>query len=450
MAGLGALVAMPHVVRADLATDTDVVVVGAGAAGLAAARELVARGVRVALVEARGRVGGRAYTNTRRFGVPVDFGAGELHRARSNPWTGYARANGIEIRPLPEDEAVFDGDRRIGATEHAAMARAFRSHQALLLRACRTGRDASVANAFATAADDGWAPSVRHWIGPISSGIDAEDWSVQDWCAGRSGENWYAPSGFGAMVAGAFSGLDVHLHAPVTEIAWSRRGVRVATEKGAIDAAAVVVTIPVSVLQADAVKFSPALPAWKTRQIEGLATAHYLRVLLKFRRRLFDLPEASWVATKISGRDGFSYWIDPGGHGVTHAVAGGAHALELQRAGSGASVEAALAGLRDIVGSSVEAAFEDGAGTRWSLAHWARGAWTQARPGHSTARRTLTQPVAGRVYFAGDSCHPTMPGTVAGATLVGRAVARRVATVLGALAPSDDPDRVHDAGNIAQ
>ncbi|MFV2093026.1 MAG: NAD(P)-binding protein, partial [Hyphomicrobiales bacterium] len=98
-------VAMPFVARASAPSDTDIVIIGAGASGLAAARTFQARNIAFKLIEIRDRIGGRGYTNTDYFGVPVDFGCSELHHARANPWVAYARQNGFAVGPLPGDDA---------------------------------------------------------------------------------------------------------------------------------------------------------------------------------------------------------------------------------------------------------------------------------------------------------------------------------------------------------
>jgi monoamine oxidase len=430
LGGAASLVAMPHVLRAAKPVDTDVVIVGAGAAGLAAARVLRARGIRFELVEIRTRVGGRAHTDTSYFGVPVDLGCAELHNASSNPWVGYAREHGIDIGPLPSANTLFDGLNEVSDEQAWEVAREAANRHETLRRACRSRLDLSVADALAASGEGPWDASIRLWLGPISSGIDLEEWSLLDWCAGRRGENWHAPAGFGSLIANAAGDIPVRLNTGVREITWSDRTVGVTTDSGTVTARATIVTLPVGVLKDGAVKFTPGLPVWKLRALEGMASAQYIRVLMKFREDLFGRPAGSWVAHRVDGPEGFSFWINPGGHGVTHAVAGGRFAVELELASADEAVDSALDVLRSMLGSRIDRAFEEGTATIWAQDPYARGAWAEVRAGHFGARQSLLRPLAGRVFFAGDAYHHRMSSTAGGAALVGEAVARDVADVV--------------------
>ena len=94
----------------------DVVVIGAGAAGLTAARELVSAGLAVRVLEARGRVGGRAWTDRETFGVPIDRGCAWLHSADRNPWATYAREHGFTVLERSPDWRQSGPPPRLGAT----------------------------------------------------------------------------------------------------------------------------------------------------------------------------------------------------------------------------------------------------------------------------------------------------------------------------------------------
>ena len=92
--------------RALQSSDVDVVVVGAGAAGLSAARTLTEKGHSVAVLEARSRIGGRAFTESNTFGVPYDHGCHWLHDESSNPWVKYGQDHGFDLYPAPDTEVV--------------------------------------------------------------------------------------------------------------------------------------------------------------------------------------------------------------------------------------------------------------------------------------------------------------------------------------------------------
>ncbi len=100
------------------ATAPEVLVIGAGGAGLAAAKDLLAKGVSVLVLEARERIGGRAFTDTS-LGVPWDRGCSWLHASNVNPWMAYARQNGFEVEPDRTPREIYDGARRMSGAETA-------------------------------------------------------------------------------------------------------------------------------------------------------------------------------------------------------------------------------------------------------------------------------------------------------------------------------------------
>lgn len=109
VAGLGLGLAAPAIARAARPVDTDVVVIGAGAAGLAAARSLRRAGRRVIVLEARTRIGGRAFTDRTALGAPFDRGAHWLHSAEDNPFLAEARRLGRRTWVSGEDGSQSTG-----------------------------------------------------------------------------------------------------------------------------------------------------------------------------------------------------------------------------------------------------------------------------------------------------------------------------------------------------
>ncbi|MHA1525034.1 MAG: flavin monoamine oxidase family protein [Alphaproteobacteria bacterium] len=432
LAGTAGALAMPFVARASGPTDTDIVIIGAGAAGLAAARGFQARNISFKLIEVRDRIGGRGFTNTEYFGVPVDFGCSELHHGRRNPFVAYAQQNGFKVSPLPGDAAdrILVGNRPASKRQMQAMEQVYERHQQALSATCDSPADISAAKAFANLNPGGWAPSVRLWMGPVSAGVDMDDFSAHDWCSSPSGQNWHAPAGFGTLIAHYGRAVPVRLKTRAQEVIWTNRGVRVVTDAGTIKAKAVVVTVPLGVLQAGSIRFTPTLPAWMSDALAGMDMANYTKILLKFRAHTFDQPAGSWLAGKINERDGFSFWINPGGHGVVQAIAGGAYALALELAGENVAVDAALSVLRAMLGARIEQSFVEGTMTYWNQDPFSRGAWGVAKPGQFHQRARLARPVGGRIYFAGEANHRQFWSTAGGALLVGAQVAKHIATRL--------------------
>ena len=231
---------------APVADQPDVCVVGAGAAGLTAARRLARAGLAVLTLEARGRVGGRACTDVETFGVPVDLGCAWLHCAEDNPWTAFAREHGFTvIEPSPDWQRhlgpePLSSERR--ARWDADWTRAVEAIEA----AGRTGRDVPASEVvppdleFRTLFD-----AVTSW----SMGVDTAELSTVDFAVYDDTEvNWAVREGLGVVVARAADGLDVVLDCPVSAIDWAGPRVRLSTREGTVECHAVVVTVPTTLL----------------------------------------------------------------------------------------------------------------------------------------------------------------------------------------------------------
>ena len=188
--------------------------------------------------------------------------------------------------------------------------------------------------------------------------------------------------------------------------------------------------MPLGVLQAGFIRFTPGLPAWMKDALGGMGMANYTKILLKFRQGAFDQPAGSWLANKISGREGFSFWINPGGHGVSQAIAGGDFARTLELAGEDEAIDTALAALKAMLGNRIERDFVEGTMTYWNQDPFSRGAWGFARPGQFDQRARLSRPIGGRIYFAGEANHRQFWSTAGGAMLVGAQVAKHIAARL--------------------
>jgi monoamine oxidase len=155
----------------------DVVVVGAGAAGLVAARELKRAGLAVRVVEARHRVGGRAWTDRETFGAPIDRGCAWLHAADQNPWTDYARQHGFTVIERSPDWQQWLGRERVSAGLRTRLDADWDRAVESMAAAARAGRD--VAASTVLPADLEFRPlfdAIMSW----SMGVDTSNLSTVD------------------------------------------------------------------------------------------------------------------------------------------------------------------------------------------------------------------------------------------------------------------------------
>ncbi len=415
----GVAATLPRIARA---ATGPVAVVGAGAAGLAAADILRRAGHPFVILEARDRIGGRAHTD-RTLGAdcPFDAGAQYIHWAERNPWAKIARGAGSRFNDRDgwARTLVIDG-RPATEAERASRRAGFSGLDALL---APKGQDESLA---AEAAPGGIAAvSATAGLSRLSLGEDPDRVSAADYDRLWSGSDLWV-DGYGDLVARHFAHLPVRLSCAVTSIDWSGNGVRLGTEKGVVDASAAIVTLPVGVLKSGRPALTPALPEAMRSALDGLSMGAYTKIALRLDRTRID-PEAFGDAVSVAtGGLTIYFEMGPFGHPVAVANLGGDLARELCRAGEDAAVALATERLAAILGTKAAGAVTGGRLAGWWTDPHALGSYSIVAPGHAEARDALQRPVGERLFFAGEALAGGGAMTVGGATLDGERAARDV------------------------
>ncbi|MGU3540065.1 flavin monoamine oxidase family protein [Methylobacterium sp. A54F] len=404
----------------------DVVVVGAGAAGIGAARTLIALGLSVAVLEARDRVGGRALTSLLR-GHAVDLGAHWLHAGPINPLVRLGRARGEPLRRAPQEGHVWIGRRPGRAAERAASDRAFAvADRAMTAGAAAEGPDRPASSAL--------PPGLGPWRARVAcvhglvSGRPLGEVSLHDFPSMEYGDNHFLAGGYGGYLARLAQGLQVALSSPVSAIDWSGAGVRIETADGrTVTARAAIVTVPVMVLQRS-VAFTPALPEAARAAIDGFSIGLYEHAVLHWPSSPFR--GADRLASIVGGRrkpPGLLTRIDGTPFHYFEIDAPTAEALDAQGSGEDGTrrlVRSVLAehfGARRLHGLAIPAV------SAWRHDPWARGSWAVVPPGHAAARGALRAPVGERLWFAGEALSRLQWGTVGGAWEEGERAAAEAA-----------------------
>ena len=428
LGGLATLIARPALAAPP--TNPDVVIVGAGAAGLAAARRLIDAGRSVVVVEAANRIGGRAWTESATFGVPFDHGCSWLHTADRNPWTAIARERGYTT--LAHDnagEAVFVGSAYADDAANAAYGVAWRSLKSAMTRAGRAGKDVSAASV--SPRDLPWIRVAEAWVGPLEMGVDLEDLSVTDWWhMNDTTPNLMIREGFGALVADYGRGLPVVLDTPAQRIDWGGQGVAVTTPEGTIRARACIVTVSTGVLAAEAITFDPPLPDWKRDAINNVPMGLLAKLPLQFDGARFGLKPNNWLTYYTEGRDTCYFLTWPFNFDIAIGWVGGKLAWDLTAAGVDVAVDYAGEKLVAMLGSEVNRRFQGGTYTLWGANPLTLGSYASARPGQARARIPLKKALAERLYFAGEACAGAWAATCGGAYLNGVETAKTVLKTL--------------------
>jgi monoamine oxidase len=394
----------------------DAVIVGAGAAGIAAGRRLAAAHKRFLIVEATDRIGGRCFTETQTFGVPYDRGAHWINAPDVNPVAKLAPRAGLEVYPAPGGEKLRIGrrDARTGELEDylAAIVRANRA----IGDVARAGK-ADVAAAQLLPKDLGdLRPSVEFYLGPFTCAKDLTDVSAMD--LARSGERdvgAFCRQGLGALVARLAQGLPVQLSTSVSHMDVSRRQVELRTSKGYITARGAIVTASTGVLGAGKIRFDPELPRRYGDAIARLTLGSCEQIALEFPGNPFGLQSDDLIFEKASGPRTAALLANASGGSLLLVRIGGAFARDLARQGEDAMVAFALDWIAGLFGAQAKQAVKRTHATQWGKEPWVLGGFSCAAPGGQPGRRVLMEPFRDRLFFAGEAVHETLWGTVGGA-----------------------------------
>ena len=413
----------------------DVVVIGAGSAGLAAARTAAEEGLSVALIEAAHRIGGRALTDSESLGFPFDLGCHWMHSASLNPYVAIAKAHGHAYIEDGYPRDVHLGDRWANDAECDECEAFYNRCYGLIDDAAAAGRDVAVADV--TPRDDRWTP-MFDMGSSMGYSMDNDRVSTLDSAAyNDTDENWPLVDGYGALVAAHFTDLPVELNCRAERIEWSGKEISVTTPKGVIKAARAIVTVSTGVLAAGDIEFEPRLPDWKLAAVASLPLGSHNRVGMAFDRDVFGADAPSGFTVYRETPETVAFQIRPFGRDHVVGLYGGRFSHWLERSGPAAMTDHAIDNLKQVFGNDIEKHIVRTTCSAWGGDPFVRGAYSCAPPGHAGARAALAAAVDQRLFFAGEATSPEFFATCHGAYLTGIVTAREVAASLGAATPQD-------------
>lgn len=416
-------------------TKPDVIVVGAGAAGLAATRDLTRAGMRVLLLEARDRLGGRIWTRHTPHG-PIELGAEFVHGADPEI-LGIAAAAGLALHEVGGDAPASEEE---STPRHEMMS----AIDALLAHASK-GEDESFQHLVDRVDVD---PALKaralafvggyHAADPAKISVQAlVDNTAADEGPGSERQFRFANGYDGLVTALAEQAVRercaVQRNTVVTTMAWRPRHVSLRTMVGEeLTAPQVVVTVPVSLLKAGAIDFRPRLPQ-KEDAVRRVEMGDAARVSLQFDGDTWKHGGAfEGGGFLMTGEAPFPVWwaSRTGPLAVITGWAGGHRATALGRLDESARVSAALAGLGGALGVDPNRLCEElrgGFSYGWEHDPFARGAYSYAGVGGHRAGSELAEPVEGTLFFAGEATQSDgRNATVHGAVASGQRAAKQV------------------------
>jgi monoamine oxidase len=404
----------------------DIAVIGAGAAGLAAGLSLQRSGKSFIVLEARDRIGGRAFTDTS-LGLPFDCGAHWLHAAARNPFTRIADRLGLAYNAKISwaDSVIYAGG---GPVPRTLEAEADAYIGAVLGRIAAAG-EAGLDVPFSDYLEPGnrWNPLTRQLIGQITS-HDPEDCSTRDSARYEDGGGDFpVKDGFGTLVAQHAAGLAVTLSTPVTHIDWSGPEVKLGTPRGTITARTIILAVPVNVLIAGGIRFTPALPEKLVQAFHDCPMGVSEKLAMLLDRPIEGMGHLYGDVVDLSdmAKQPFNLHVNPFGRPLLVSHMAGSHGRQLESLSDPDMMALALEALVEAFGPSIRKRVVRTLRTHWASDPYALGGYSQARPGRAESRLMFSEPIGDRIVLAGEHCSIPFYSTVHGAHLSGIAASEK-------------------------
>ncbi|MCB1423829.1 MAG: FAD-dependent oxidoreductase [Nitratireductor sp.] len=407
-------------------TGVDVAIVGAGAAGLGAAKVLLAAGKSVRVLEAMDRIGGRAWTESDTFGLPFDQGCAWLHAADRNPFFAEAKAAGWTMHHHDMGvDRLYYGRTRATEEQIDEMEAAEEAFAELLVTySSKTDRVSELLQSSRS------HDAAGTFSGPMDFAQDVDEISIADFSkAADLDPNYFTREGFGALVHRWGADVPVELSTSVRTVHWEGSGVRLETDRGSLEAEQVIVTASTGVLAMGGIKFSPDLPENYDAAFDGLAMGLLTKIPLLIEGERFGLSAFDDLLIERRSHHDIYFLCFPFDLPLMVGFVGGDFAWEIECQGEDVAVEFATERLVRTFGSNARKAVKKGSMTKWGSERWTHGAYAAARPGQAHSRDVLAVPVADRIHFAGEALGGPLMQTCAGARLSGERAARAILEV---------------------
>ncbi|MEJ8629126.1 NAD(P)/FAD-dependent oxidoreductase [Sphingomonas sp. I4] len=375
------------------------VVIGGGAAGIAAARTLHDAGREVLLIEAADRLGGRARSVTLPTGHVVDHGCGWLHSAKRNPWTSIAERAGFTVDRRSPNWQVQWNDLGFPPEEKRASGEAYARFEEAAMAAL-DGPDHPLSDFVDSR--DAWRPMIDA-ISGYANGASLAEVSLQDWAAyenSATDDNWAVVEGYGTVVSHHAAGLTIRTGVTATRVNHGGRTVRIETSHGTIEADHVIIAVPTTVLAGEKLTFDPPLPD-KHAAAAALPLGIADKVFLSVEGPL-PWPAHAHLTGNPHSACTASHRLSPFGWPIVESFFGGPCAEMLEEDGAAAAF--AIDELVALLGSDWRSRFTPLDATRWRHVPLIGGSYSHAKIGHAGARGTLAEPVDDRLFFAGEAC----------------------------------------------
>ncbi len=427
----------------------DTIVIGAGAAGLAAGSALQAAGQRVAILEARNRIGGRVWTDRSFIEHPIENGAEFIHGDRAITWQWVSALNASTVQIAKYTSYAYENNGQLYSYQQALQWAGFEQLPYLEDRVAQADLAAGDRSLSDWLAELHLAPPAQQLVGRLLANshltepahLSLADLAHEAKVHQAGSGNFRLQGGYDRLLEALAAGLSIQLSTVVQAIDWQQRPVKVVAinpQGQTVDLTAeqVVITVPLSLLQQQAIAFTPCLPQQKMQAIQSLRMGAALKLQLVFSQPFWQ-PDLSLFV----GLGAIPVWWAPGYQRpgfppLLTAFVGGQSALALNAVSEAEALEIGLSDLCRLFGSKApRQLWQQGRRISWLDDPWARGGYSFVSPGAFGARHLLAQPLANRLFFAGEATVTNSnPATVHGAIETGQRAAQEILQLSGELA----------------
>jgi monoamine oxidase len=418
-----------------MSTQTDVIIIGAGSAGLSAAKELTKQGISFIVVEASHRIGGRAYSEEIAPDVWFDLGCAYLdagpdaknHIDESNPFIDFAKNQGAVIEEYHYDAHYNYNGRPLDDNEMKAREQYYKECEEAIRSSVDGGDDCAISeiidleNPYATPYIDMMA---------VTAPKDLDEASAADFF--HKVEEYISFNtlrGYGNLVAQWGSDVKVSLNTKVESVDWSEKDVLVKTVKGSMRARCLISTVSNGILAAQHIHFKPRLPDWKMEAIQGVPMGAENKIGVHFTKDVFGPGASGYYQSWSSEAQGAYIDVNLMSTNVVSVFMGGRFSIWMEQQGQQAAHEFAVDRIADIFGNDIRQSVGRSIVTAWVTDPWTLGSYACALPGQFHQRESLPLAIDNKLFFAGEAT-ARANGTCHGAYWSGVRAAREVAKVL--------------------
>ena len=416
-------------------TQTDVVIVGAGTAGLAAAKELTRKGLSFIVLEGSHRIGGRAYSEEIAPDVWFDLGCAymvagpdiENHVEESNPFVGFAKNQGAVIEEYNYDAHYNYNGSPLDASEMKARELYYNDCEEAIRRSVVAGDDCAISELI-----DLDNPFAKPYIDmmAVTAPKDLDEASAADFYHKvEEHTEFNALEGYGNLVAQWGSDIKVSLNTRVESIDWSGQDILVNTVAGSIRARCLICTVSNGVLAAQHIHFSPRLPDWKMDAIQAVPMGAENKIGVHFTKDVFGPEAGGYYQCWSSENQGAYIDVNLMSTNVVSVFMGGRFSSWMEKQGQQAAHEFAVDRIADLFGNDIRHSVGRSIVTAWVTEPSTLGSYAAALPGQFHQRKLLPLAVDNKLFFAGEAT-ARANGTCHGAYWSGIRAAREVAGLL--------------------